>query len=229
MAWDSKPRGGEQTMRQNKRKPPFVHPFYQIKRETAQSPSFPVLMPDSFPLPFRKFCCLVVVEGKSNFWCGAGTLTDMGILTARHLFVHNTKITDKWASFLLEGSDWVTIDLGEILLEDAANDIIIVSHPVLSSYFTPVKIGWLLKDLLFVPDNLWAFGCPLGLLGKVWRPRFVGISEGKIYTKGFACPGVSGGGIFTRKGNEWYVWAVHSELYLQGWTLLSSLVNLEIR
>jgi hypothetical protein len=216
-------------MRKNRRKPPFIRPLYQIRKEAAQSLSLPVLMPDTVPLPFRRFCCLVVVESRSDLWYGAGTLTDMGILTAHHLFVHNTEITDKWASFLLEGSDWVTVDLGDVLLEDKDNDIIIVSHPVLSSYFTPIKIGWLLKDLLFTPDNLWAFGCPLGLLGKVWRPRFVGISEKKIYTKNFACPGVSGGGIFTKKGDEWYVWAVHSELYPQSWTLLSSLVDLRVQ
>jgi hypothetical protein len=151
----------------------------------------------------------------------------MGILTAHHLFVHNTEIVDKWASFLLENNNWVTIDLGDVLLEDKPNDIIVVSHPVLSPYFKPVKIGWLSKDTIFVTDNLWAFGCPLGLLGKVWKPRFIGMSENKLYTKNFACPGVSGGGIFTNKGDEWYVWAIHSEFYSQSWTLVSSIINLE--
>jgi hypothetical protein len=210
-------------------KSPFIRPLYHFKKETAQAINFPVLMPDSFPLPFRKFCCLIVAESKSSAWCGAGTLTEMGILTARHLLVHKTEITNKWASFLLDGNDWATISLGDVLVEDKANDIVILSHPILSSHFTPVKIGWFIKDIFFTPDNLWAFGCPLGLLGKVWRPRFIGISDKKIYTKNFACPGVSGGGIFTKTGEEWYVWAVHSELYPQGWTLLSSIADLKFQ
>jgi hypothetical protein len=215
-------------MTKNRKEPSFIRPFYQTKKDIAQALSPPILMPDSLPLPFRRFCCLVVVESKNDLWYGSGTLTNMGILTAYHLFDNNTKITDKWVSFLLENDDWITIDLGDVIFEDRTNDIIIISRPILSSYFKPIKIGYPHEKFLFSANDLFAFGCPLGLLGKIWKPRFVGISENKIYTKNFACLGISGGGIFVRKENEWYVCAIHSVFCSQSMTLLSSIVNLKV-
>jgi hypothetical protein len=213
-------------MLENRKNANFVHLPYQIKKKALQSVGSPILMVDSFPKRFRKFCCFVAVETKNTVKCGSGILTDIGILTALHLFNDKNEITEKWATFLLENDKMITVDLGEFLIKDEKNDIAILYHPVLCSYFKPIRIGNMNKNLLFFPEDLWAFGCPRGLLGKVWRPKFVGISENKIYTRGFGCPGVSGGGILTRYENKWYVWAVHSGLYLHGWTLVSSIVNL---
>jgi hypothetical protein len=210
-----------------KRKVPSIHPYFKIKREWGQVAGIPVLMTDTFLQPFRKFCCLVVVESKQQIWCGSGTLIDVGIVSARHIFNQKTQITEKWAAFLLENNEWVTVDLGNVIFEDKDRDIIVLARPLLSSYFKPAKIGWNIKELIFTPENSFAFGCPIGLLGKVWQPRFIGISETKIYTKGFACPGVSGGGIFTNNNDEWFLWAIHSEFYLPSYTLLSSIINIK--
>ncbi len=181
-------------------------------------------MPDTLPLPFRKFCCHIVVMGKNGFKTGSGILTHDGILTAFHLIGHRGKNKNIYASFLLENDEVVSVKTTGVICANPSRDVAILSAPIpSSSYFTPVKIGWENQNAIFIPDKLVAFGCPMGLLGKIWKPRLclLSLEDGRIYTKTFACPGVSGGGLLSNHNNEWYVWGIHSEYHTSNFTLIS--------
>jgi len=204
----------------------FVRPFCRIrKKKTSGTVNIPVPMPDSILSPLKRFCCFVAVENKDNVSFGSGVLTEIGLITAHHMFQGIEDPKEVWAAFYVDKNNWTIVELGEILLENKDNDIIVLSKPVLSSHFTSAKLGWKNKDALFIPTKLKAFGCPLGLFGKVWKPTFVGMSDKKIYTKGFVCQGISGGGIFSNEGGKWYLWAIHSGYYTHSNTLVSSIVK----
>jgi hypothetical protein len=193
--------------------------------------SIPIIMADNVPFPFRRFCCLVICETTRGHYIGSGVLTDIGLITAHHLVRPGPRVKEVYASFILEGNEWTTVDLGETLAEDKEKDIVVFLPPsVLSPFFAPIEIGWRLDEFRPYSRNIdsfewvYIFGCPHGLLGKVWIARFIAISNGSIYTKGFGCPGVSGGGVFTKVGETWKVWAINSTLYTGSKTLVSRLI-----
>jgi hypothetical protein len=185
--------------------------------------AYPIPIPHSLPLPFRRFCCFVGVSNPEGVWMGSGVLTDIGIISALHLFQH-PKIIEVWATFILENGTLTSFNLNKVLVTEPDQDFIILLPPHLSGYFKPVKIGWY-SHVPFDREHIVAFGCPEGLLGTIWKPQYIASDEHLLYTKGFACGGISGGGIFTSYKDEWYLWAINSVYFPQSKTLVSRMVR----
>lgn len=203
-----------------------IRPFIFV-REQNKVMDYPIPTPHLLPLPFRRFCCFIGVATPEGTWLGSGVLTELGIISAFHLFRY-PRIEEAWATFILENGTLTSFNLYDVLAEEPSQDFIILLPPHLSGYFKPVKLGWY-SHVPFNKKHIVGFGCPEGLLGTIWRPEYVASDNYMLYTKGFACGGVSGGGMFTLYNNEWYLWAINSVYFLQSRTLISRMVRFKER
>ncbi len=212
--------------------PYFEHLPYNKRKAEKIDVDYPIPYPQGIPRTFRKFCCFVGVKTpRRGVLMGAGTLVFttgiVGILTAAHLLEEVTEGID--VSFFLPSNEWyeIIIPTSYIVIKNDELDIALLRTPALPPFYQPVEIGW--ENYSVISTDLYAFGCPAGIFGYVWKPKLLTIAGGIIYTKGLACPGVSGGGIFTKVGNKFYLWGVHMAIHLGSYTLLSRTVKLELK
>jgi len=209
------------------------HPFFEKekRRKTGIDVEYPILYPYGIPKEYRRFCCFIGAKTEQGTWMGAGTLIEtrgiVGILTAYHLIEHCQEGIN--IAFFLQNGDWTefTVPRGYVIVEEPNLDIAFIKAPYLPLEFHPVQIGWERQVVLSLP--LTAFGCPNGVFGHVWKPQLITIAGGIIYTKGMAIPGVSGGGIFSKIKNKFYLWGVHIAIHLSSYTLLSRTAKFEFR
>jgi hypothetical protein len=214
----------------------LVSPYFEEEkkqrgRRSSVEIEYPILYPYGIPKEYRPFCCFIGAKTDTGTWMGSGTLVEtkglVGILTAYHLIEHTKE--EIQVAFYLKNGDWTQFSIPRhyVVVEEPKLDIAFIVAPYLPNDFHPVEIGWDKRNILSLP--LTAFGCPNGVFGHVWKPKLITIAGGIIYTKGMAVPGVSGGGIFSRIGNKFYVWGVHTAIHLSSYTLLSRTAKFEIR
>jgi len=213
----------------------LILPFFQEeprrnKKESSLEIEYPILTPRGIPKEYRPFCCFIGTKTKTGTWMGSGTLVEtqgiVGILTAYHLIEHAKEEIN--IAFYLKDGDWTmfSVPRNYVVVEEPKLDIALIAAPYLPDDCHPIEIGWDKSRIMGLP--LTAFGCPNGAFGFVWKPKLITICGGIIYTKGIAIPGVSGGGIFSRHKNKFYLWGVHIAIHLASYTLLSRTVKLEL-
>jgi len=200
-------------------------PVFVVSPKRVRDNEYPTLDLNAVPPSFRRFCVFVASLNKNGgMSIGAGTLAKIrggvGIITALHLFSKNS--AGILVCFFLE-NNWCAIELpmSNIIAHSNKLDLAVIKLDYVSSWFQPVDLG---PSRGILTTEFYAFGCPQGIFGKVWKAELIAINNNDIYTRGFGAPGVSGGGLFTQYGDTFYLWAIHSSLHVSSQTLVSKMV-----
>jgi len=187
-----------------------AHGRNQVRLQSAFVPYY-------LPIPheLRRFAVCVVVETATAYYLGSGTVTEKGIITAKHLFpelgVMDARI------YLYSSMYTTTIVPVRGVYFEVDRDIALLEASV-PQFIRPCSI----KQLSNInPRRLVAFGCPNACYGVSWRPCIVSYNDDFVVTQDVVIPGVSGGGIIYNYNDKWHVIAVHSFGYLREKTLYS--------
>jgi hypothetical protein len=163
-------------------------------------------------------------------YIGAGTLTEVGLVTAYHLVqvVPLDNIQEVSMVFLNDDYKKQKILIGShgnflssVPFSDKMRDIMVLRVPTDDlKGLKPIKI-WSGEKI----EEIYGFGCPNGLFGLSWEMRSAVISDDTISSTDFDAPGISGGGVLgkvkTKRKTEYVLMGVHSYCDLQSGTVFS--------
>jgi len=207
----------------------LVRPVYNAKYVCQ----FPIRAFTLVPIEVRKSCCFIGVEHSEHqkIGCGSGFLTHLGIITAYHV-VNVEKPDLVYASFIHSDHDYFSFELGEALVFPELDLAIFEAPTILSDFYEPASVivdqPNLVKEIL-KKEKIYGFGCPQGILGIVWEAKPLAFHEGKIYSKGLAFFGISGGPMFYLKDGKLVVLAINFAIYAGSGTIISRTLELNLR
>jgi len=207
----------------------LVKPIYKARYNFQ----YPIETFTLVPPEVRKFCCFIGVEhlNHQKISCGAGVLTTLGILTAHHVI--NVEKPDLiYASFIHSDYDYFSFELGEPIVFPELDLAIFETPAILSDFYEPASVIVDQPDLVrevLKKEKIYGFGCPQGMLGVVWKVKPLVFYKGKIYSKGFAFFGISGGPIFYFKDGKPIVLAINSAFYTGSGTIVSQTLELNLK
>jgi hypothetical protein len=210
----------------------IIKPVFKLRRGSHSR--FPIEALTLIPPNVRKFCCFIGVEygNRQELNCASGVLTSLGILTASHV-VDVDDIDLIYASFARSKFDYFSLELSKEPLIFKDLDLAIFELPFMSKEFyepaeTIVDNPGLVKEILF-KEQIYGFGCPEGILGITWKVEPLAFNRGKVYSKGFAFYGISGGGMFYFKEGKPIVIGIHIAFFPHSGTLITQTFQFNLR
>jgi hypothetical protein len=207
----------------------LVKPVFSAK--TALQ--YPIKVFTSVPQEARKFCCFIGVEYLKNqkIVCGSGALTTLGILTALHL-IDKEKPDLIYASFIISDYEYFSLELKDPIVFPELDLAIFEAPAIFSDFYEPASVivdaPDLIKEIL-KKEKIYSFGCPNGILGVVWEVKPLAFHKGKIYSKGVAYSGISGGTLFYFKNEHPIVFAINISIYTGSETIVSQTFELNLK
>jgi hypothetical protein len=163
--------------------------------------------------------------------CGSGALTTLGILTAFHL-INNEKPDLIYASFILSDYEYFSFELKDSINFPELDLAIFEAPTMLYDFYEPA--GVIVDDPDFVKEilkkeKIYGFGCPNGILGVVWEAKPLAFHKGKVYSKGVAYSGISGGPLFYFKNEHPIVFAINFSIYTGSGTIVAQTFELNLK
>jgi hypothetical protein len=208
----------------------LIKPLFSAKTVSQ----YPIEAFVSVPQEVRKFCCFVGVEywKSKKIVCGSGALTTLGILTALHLIDKEEKPDLIHASFILSDYEYFNFELKDPIAFPELDLAIFEAPEILFDFYEPASVivdsPDLVKEIL-KKEKIYSFGCPNGVLGLVWEVKPLAFHKGRVYSKGVAYSGISGGPLFYFKNEHPIVFAINFSIYTGSGTIVSQTFELNLK
>lgn len=180
----------------------MYRPVFLLNKEEGWTDNYPYTAP--IPKVFRRFTCFVIAEDDETIRIGSGTITNDGIITAKHIFAFDFQKVD----IVLYADDYHLVSVPVMEVNCETNRDIARLYAITPRYIRPCLIPQ--SQLTIEGSKFYAFGCPQGIFGLIWKPNVVSYDEDWIISLNMLIPGISGGGIYYRHKDDWYLVAVHS-------------------